>query len=62
MRRKSKPENCKYDYNQILAYFDLQERYRTIKIKHIKKYGKRTFMYSQDGKYWINEYRLEEFA
>lgn len=57
----TKPKRSKFNFGDWLSYEDIKDnKTRLIKVKYIKRYGKRTFMYSQDGSNWVSEYRLNE--
>lgn len=59
--KRTKPEKAKFNYGDIVSFWNNDNNALIdMEVKCIKRYGKRTFMYSQNGSFWVSEYRLFE--
>lgn len=61
--KRKKPKKSKFNYGEYVAYKENGDNRfyaELMVVKYIKRYGKRTFMYSENGREWVSEYRLEQ--
>lgn len=57
--KRKKPKKSLYDYGNVLTYENMWfDTINCLFVNYIKRYGKRTFMYSEDGFNWVSEYRI----
>lgn len=60
--KRNKPKRANYNYGDVVVFKNLQDDlYVNMKVNHIKRYGKSAFMYSQNGSFWVSEYRCLPF-
>lgn len=60
--KKRKPKRAYYNYGDVIVFENLQDgKYINMKVNYIKRYGKNSFMYSQNGTFWVSEDRCLPF-
>lgn len=59
--KRKKPKKSKFGFGEYVSYIKNENDYlnELMFVKYIKRYGKRTFMYSENGREWVSEYRLD---